>query len=88
MSDFNEEKKEDYHSSVLKGVEIQIPYQTYSSNYLVIYDQSATNINLNKFTSIYLSKGLNPYRKTFKNNLDMKKEDFIKMVKHQTQSSL
>lgn len=88
MSDFNEEKKEDYHSSLLKGVEIQIPYQTYASNYLVIFDQSATNIDLNRFTSIYLSKGLNPYWKNFKNNLDMNKEEFIKLVKHQTQSSL
>ncbi len=55
---------------------------------MVIYDQSATNIDLNKFTSIYLSKGLNPYWKNFTNNFDLEKPEFIQLVKHQTQSSL
>lgn len=87
-SDYNESTKEDFHQSKSGGVEIQVPYQTYASSLLVVFDQSPTNLNLNEFNSIFLSKGINPRRKSFSHNFDMKKPEFIQLLSHSLKSSL
>ena len=63
-SDFGEATKEDFHRSSSEGVELQVPYQTYATSQLALYDQSPLSLDFNRFTFVFLDKGINPRRRS------------------------